>query len=90
MLNRLQMGMKNASGIFQGCMEHILKGIPGVVVCQDDVMICAANESQLQNCLAQVRNSLKERNVTINEEKSKRSTDYLSGIYLLQRGNRAR
>ena len=29
------MCMKNASAIFQRCMEHILKGIPGVVVYQD-------------------------------------------------------
>ena len=46
MVARLQMGIKNASAVFQRCMEHILKGIPGVVVYQDDVMICAANESQ--------------------------------------------
>ena len=81
------------SDIFQLCMEHILKGIPGVVVYQDDVMICAANESQLQNRLAQVRNRLRERNVTINEEKSKGSTDsltYLSEIYFLLIENRAR
>ena len=58
-------------------MEHILKGIPGVVVYQDDV-ICAADESQLQNRLAQVRNRLKERNVTINKEKSKWSTDSIT------------
>ena len=77
-LNRLQMGMKNVSAIFQICMDDIMKGISGVMVYQHDVKICAANESQLHNRLAQVRNRLKERNVTINEEKSKGSTDSIT------------
>ena len=68
-LNRLQMGMKNASAIFQKCMEQILKGLPGVIVYQDDVMICAKSEGQLQNRISQVRNRLNQRNVTVNESK---------------------
>lgn len=77
-LNRLQMGMKNASAIFQRCMEHILKGLPGVIVYQDDVLVCAENESQLQKRLSQTRKRLADYHVTINEEKSVTSTERLT------------
>ena len=50
-INRLQMGMKNSSAIFQKCMEQLLKGVPGVIVYQDDVMLCAESDRQLKKRL---------------------------------------
>ena len=47
-VNRLQMGMKNSSAIFQRCMESVLKGIEGVVIYQDDIMTCAESPRQLK------------------------------------------
>ena len=68
-INRLQMGMKNASAIFQRCMEQILANIPGVIVYQDDVMICAESSRQLKKRLCQLKLRLKELNVSLNTEK---------------------
>jgi hypothetical protein len=68
-LNRLQMGMKNASAIFQRCMEQILSNIPGVIIYQDDVMVCADSSRQLKKRLGQMKQRLKEFNVTLNTDK---------------------
>ena len=68
-VERLQMGMKNASAIFQRCMEQILVGIPGIIVYQDDVMVCADSSRQLKKRLAQLKLRLKEFNVTVNSDK---------------------
>ena len=76
-LNRLLMGMKNSSSIFQRAIEHILKGIPGVVVYQDDVMIVAESTPQLQKRLSAVHKRLKDHNVTINLDKCADCTDEL-------------
>ena len=50
-VNRLQMGMKNSSAIFQKCIEQIVKGVPGVVVYQDDVLTSGDSSNQLKNDL---------------------------------------
>ena len=68
-VNRLQMGMKNSSAVFQKCMEQVLKGIQGVVIFQDDVMICAESDRQLKKRLSQVYKRLRDYSVTINPEK---------------------
>ena len=69
-LNRLQMGLKNASAIFQRCKETILKGISGVIINQDDVLICGAeSDNQLKKRIKAVTTRLRERNVTISAEK---------------------
>ena len=46
-LDRLQMGMKNASVIFQRTMEQIMSDLKGVLIYQDDVLIYAANKDSL-------------------------------------------
>ena len=61
--------MKNASAIFQRCMEQILSTIPGVIIYQDDVMICADSSRQLKKRLDQLKRKLKEFNVTLNADK---------------------
>ena len=71
------MGMKNASAIFQRCIESLLKGINGVAVYQDDVLICATTESQLKKVLKRVNEQLRENDVTINVEKSVSPTNSL-------------
>ena len=69
-INRLQMGMKNASSIFQRTMESILADIKGVLIYQDDVAIFAENKVTLAKRLKTVRTRLAEKHVTVNEEKS--------------------
>lgn len=44
---RLQFGMCVAPGIFQCLMEHLLHGLDGVVPYFDDILIAAANQSEL-------------------------------------------
>ena len=77
-VNRLQMGMKNASAIFQKCIEQVVKGLSGIVVYQDDVLVYADSDSQLHKRLAQLRKRLVQRNVTINEQKSVSCTESLT------------
>jgi len=69
--------MKNASSIFQRCIETVLKGIKGIVVYQDDVLICADTDNQLKRQIKQVMERLRENNVTVNAEKCVRPTSSL-------------
>lgn len=71
------MGMKNSSGVFQKCMEQLLKGVPGVIVYQDDMMLCADSDRQLKNRLGEVYKRLRENSVTVNSEKCIPSSDSL-------------
>ena len=48
-VNRLQMGLKNFSAIFQHCLETILDGITGVKIYQDDILIRAPSLSKLKS-----------------------------------------
>ena len=68
-MHRLQMGMKNSSAIFQRCMETMLKGLPGIIVYQDDVMVFAESRTQLKKRVKQLYEKLREHNVTVNKEK---------------------
>ena len=77
-LNRLQMGMKNASAIFQRCVERVLKGIQNVIVYQDDIMLFADSATQLKKRLAEVKKRLKEHNFTLNDDKCIQCTDSLN------------
>ncbi|XP_058038083.1 uncharacterized protein K02A2.6-like [Ahaetulla prasina] len=45
--NRLQFGVSIAPGLFQGLMEQLLQGLPGVVPYFDDVLISAIDRSEL-------------------------------------------
>ncbi|XP_013909250.1 PREDICTED: protein NYNRIN [Thamnophis sirtalis] len=48
---RLQFGISVAPGLFQGLMERLLHGIPGVMPYFDDVLIAAADKSGLVKTL---------------------------------------
>ena len=76
-VNRMQMGMKNSSAIFQRCIESILNGIAGVIIYQDDIMICAETDSSLQKRVNDVKKRLKDFNVTINYDKCIENTSQL-------------
>lgn len=68
-MNRLQMGMKNASAIFQRTMESILKDIKGLLIYQDDIAVFASDMPTLEKRLNAVKNRLREKNVAINHSK---------------------
>ena len=87
-VQRLQMGMKNASAIFQRTMEQILVDIKGVLIYQDDVLIYAANKESLTKRMNAVRKRLSEKCVTINEAKSVKYLDEVVflGFKLSSRG----
>ena len=76
-VNRLQMGMKNASAIFQRCIEQILRDIPGIIVYQDDVMLCAESQTQLKKRLSAIKSRLRDHCVSINDAKCIESADEL-------------
>jgi hypothetical protein len=62
--------MKNSSAIFQRVMEDVLRGLPGVVAYQDDLLIHATSKDLLARRVSAVLKRLEEKNVTINPEKS--------------------
>ena len=55
---RLPYGVSSAPGIFQQAMEQLLRGIPGVVVYIDDILITGSTESEHLQALGEVLNRL--------------------------------
>ena len=45
---RLPQGLKNSSSIFQNCIESNLKGLKGVVIFQDDVLVYETTKDQYE------------------------------------------
>ena len=66
--------MPTTSGIeklfFQNCIESTLKGIKGVVIFQDDVLVYGTTKEQFNKRMLAVKSRLREKNFTINEKKS--------------------
>ena len=67
---RLPQGLKNSSSIFQNCIESTLKGIKGVVIFQDDVLLYGTTKDQYEKRMLAVKSRQREKNFTINEKKS--------------------
>ena len=67
---RLPQGLKNSSSIFQNCIESTLKGIKGVVIFQDDVLVYGKIKQQFDKRMLAVKGRLREKNFNINEKKS--------------------
>ena len=67
---RLPQGLKNSSSIFQNCIGSTLKGIKGVVIFQDDVLVYGTTKDQYAKRMLAVKSLLREKNFTINEKKS--------------------
>ncbi|XP_062538923.1 uncharacterized protein K02A2.6-like [Armigeres subalbatus] len=63
---RLTFGMNCASEVFQSIIERILKGIKGVRVFIDDIMIFAPTKEQHDDTLRKVMDRLDEFGITIN------------------------
>ena len=70
---RLSQGLKNSSSIFQNCIESTLKGIKGVVIFQDDVLVYGTTKEQFEKRMLAVKSRLREKSFTINEKKLKTS-----------------
>ena len=87
-INRLQMGMKNSSAIFQRAMESALADLKGILIYQDDVLVYAENQESLHKRLEAVKTRLKEKKITINKEKSVEYVDEISflGFRISARG----
>ena len=67
---RLPQGLKNSSSIFQNCIESTLKGIKGIVIFQDDVLVYGTTKEQFDKRMLAVKSRLREENFTIYEKKS--------------------
>ena len=67
---RLPEGLKNSSSIFQNCIESTLKGIKGVVIFQDGVLVYGTTKDQYAKRILAVKSRLREKNFTIHEKKS--------------------
>ena len=66
--NRLPFGVSCAPGIFQRVMDSLLKGIPGVVVYLDDILITGPSEEHLSS-LKQVLTRLQDAELRLNKKK---------------------
>ena len=66
---RLPFGVSSAPGIFQRVMESVLRGIPGVVVYLDDILITAPTDEEHVATVAVVLERLKEAGLHLKKEK---------------------
>jgi hypothetical protein len=87
-VKRLQMGMKNAAAIFQKTMEQVLDGLNGVICYQDDLLVHAETERQLDERLREVKTRMLESGCTINVDKSTEKATSLEflGFLITERG----
>ena len=67
---QLPQGLKNSSSNFQNCNDSTLKGIKGIVINQENVLVYGANKEQFDKRMLAVKSRLHEKNFTINEKKS--------------------
>ena len=90
---RLPQGLKNSSSIFQNCTESTLKGIKGVVIFQDDLLVYGTTKEQFDRRMLAIKSGLREKELTINEKKSNwKPVDSVSffGILRFKGGNSTR
>ena len=77
----LPYGLSPAPTIFQTVLTQLLKGIPGVVVFIDDILVAAENESVLKTRVAEILKRLREKNIMLNLSKcvnNKSEVEFLS------------
>ncbi|KRX35128.1 Uncharacterized protein T05_12882, partial [Trichinella murrelli] len=70
-VKRLQFGVSAAPGIFQGVINQLTKGIPGVLSYFDDILIAAKDESILAKRLATLLKRFYDAGLRLNAEKCK-------------------
>ena len=66
--NRLPFGVSCTPGIFQRVMDSLLKGIPGVVVYLDDILITRPSEEEHLSSLKQVLTRLQDAGLRLNKK----------------------
>ena len=69
-LTRLPKGLKNSSAIFQRTMENVLKGLKGLIIYQDDLLLHGKDDNELTRRLTAVTKRLEDKGFTINVNKS--------------------
>ena len=67
--NRLPFGVSSAPGIFQRVMECLLKGIPGVIVYLDDILVTGPSDEQHLATLDKVFQKLKDAGLKLKQNK---------------------
>ena len=67
--NRLPYGISSAPGIFQRCMENILRGIPYVQVRIDDILVAGRSKEEHLDCLRKVLQRLKDAGARLKRKK---------------------
>ena len=67
---RLPQALKNSSSVFQNCIESTFKGIKGVVIFPDNVLVYGTTKEQFNKRMLAVTSWLREKIFTINEKKS--------------------
>ena len=80
---RLPYGISSAPEVFQMLLDGLLKGIPGVSVYYDDVLIATSDEQEHQRVLKRVFEVLLSAGITLNKEKcqfSLRSIQFLGHV----------
>lgn len=75
---RLVFGVVSAPEIFQKFMNDVLKGITGVEVYIDDILIHTRTPQELQHTTDLVKERLAQYNLTVNEEKSEYERESLT------------
>ena len=79
---QLPQGLKNSSSIFQNCIESILKGIKGVMIFQDDVLVYGNTKEQFETRMLAVKSRLRERNFTVKEKKNLTQNQSIPLVFL--------
>jgi len=72
---RLPFGIKTASAQFQAAMEKTIGDLPNQVLYQDDVLVGAGSESQLNERTGNVVNRLNNAGMTVNDSKFLKGTE---------------
>ena len=75
---RLPHGLKNSSSNFQICIESKLKGIKGVVILQDGVLVYETIKEQLDKRMLAVKSRLREKNFTIGKKSDSKAVHNIS------------
>ena len=66
---RLPYGISSAPGIFQGVMENLLRGIPGVIIYLDDILVTGHTTQEHLKSLEEVLRRLEEGGLIVKKSK---------------------